>query len=416
MKLQEGVDIHFIKTDKFTTNRINVRFAAPMNRETVAGRSLVANMLEVANQDFPSSQEFRRHLASLYGAKFSTSVSKKGKVHFVDITLSYVNATQLPKHLDLTEALLDVLFASLFRPLKKKGGFDPVIFEIEKKNLLAYLESEIEDNFYHASVEMNKLFFTDEHVQIPKVSQLELVKKENSETAYKALQNMLRLDKIDIFVLGSVNQERVIKKLKTFHFNYRKPILELEYQQEFSPVTREKLERKEARQSILELAYHLQIVYNDVNYIPLIVLNGLLGAFSHSKLFVTIREKKSLAYAIGSSLNIFSGMLTIYAGIDRVNKIQVMKLIGRQLIDIKQGKFTDVELELTKSMLIHSATLAQDKQINLIEQVYNEVNFCERYIDWENWIKAIKQVSKDDIMRASKQIRLQAVYFMEGME
>ena len=36
MKLQEGVELHFIESDKFTTNRIRVRFAAEMSEQTVA--------------------------------------------------------------------------------------------------------------------------------------------------------------------------------------------------------------------------------------------------------------------------------------------------------------------------------------------------------------------------------------------
>ncbi len=99
----------------------------------------------------------------------------------------------------------------------------------------------------------------------------------------------------------------------------------------------------------MELAYHLQVVYNDVNYPALMVFNGLLGAFSHSKLFMNVREKESLAYTIGSQVSIFSGMLKVYAGISRENRLRVMKLISKQLLDLKCGKFTEEELELTKT-------------------------------------------------------------------
>ena len=66
MKLQEGVHLHFIPTEKFTTNSIKIRFAAPMKEETVAGRVLVANILEMANADYPRTIDFRRKLAHLY--------------------------------------------------------------------------------------------------------------------------------------------------------------------------------------------------------------------------------------------------------------------------------------------------------------------------------------------------------------
>lgn len=416
MKLQEGIDLHFIETDQFTTNRIKVRFAAEMNEATVAGRVLVANLLEMGNLDYPSAQAMRRRLAELYGAHFSTSVAKRGRVHMVDFTISYTNPSYLPDNEDITVAILDFLYSSLFRPLKQGQGFDQKIFEVEKKNLINFLESEVEDNFYHADVELNKLFYQDQALQIPRVSRLDLVEKETAESVYKIYRNMLRVDKIDIFVLGTVNQDLVRERFEQFNFTYRKPKLELEYQQEYSNITREKVERKQARQSILELAYHLQVLYNDVNYPALMVFNGLLGAFSHSKLFVNIREKESLAYTIGSQVTIFSGMMKVYAGINRGDRLKVMKLISKQILDLKRGKFTEDELELTKKMLVHSATLAQDRQNNLIEQVYNQVSLGERNLTWLEWIEAVKEVSTEDIIRVGKMINLQAVYFMEGTE
>ncbi|HFI0305398.1 TPA: M16 family metallopeptidase [Streptococcus suis] len=416
MKLQEGVELHFIESDKFTTNRIRVRFAAEMSEQTVAGRVLVANLLEMGNQDYPSAQRLRMRLAELYGAHFSTSVSKRGRVHFVDVTISYINPHYLPEQEDITGEIIDFLEACLFKPLKNGSAFKEDIFAVEKNNLLSFLETEVEDNFYHADVEMSKLYYEDEAVQIPRVGRIDLVEQVTAETAFKTYSNMLRLDKIDIFVLGQVDQALVQEKFSSFSFKYRNPKLELEYQQAYSKVTRERVERKEARQSILELAYHLQVVYNDVNYPTLLVFNGLLGAFSHSKLFMNVREKESLAYTIGSQISIFSGMLKIYAGINRQDKLKAIKLIRQQVMALKQGKFTEDDLNLTKNMLVHSATLAQDRQNNLLEQVYNQVTMGQRNVTLEEWIEAVNKVSREDILRVGQLVRLQAVYFMEGIK
>lgn len=415
MKLQEGVQLHFIPADKFTTNQILIRFAAPMDIKTVAGRVLVSNILEMANQAYPTSHLFHKRLADLYGAKFSTSVSRKGEVHSIDIKISYVKSSYLPDKTDLTLFLLDFLYASLFQPFIKKDAIEPEFFEIEKTNLQNYLDAEIEDHFYHAEVELAALFFEDEQLKIPRIGTRDLVEKETAQTVYRALQDMIHLDRIDFFVSGDVDQEIVIKRLKDFRFSYRNPKLEWTYEQPFSNVVREKMERKEAGQSILALGYHLQSIYNDVNMIPMIVFNGLFGAFAHSKLFTNVREKEGLAYTIGSQLNIFSGLLKVYAGIDKDNRKKTMRLISRQLLDIKRGYFTDEELELTKSMLIHSATLSQDKQGQLIEQAYNKVIFGERQLDIQEWIDAVNQVSREDVIRSAKLVRLQAIYFMEGV-
>lgn len=414
MKLQEGVQLHFIPAEKFTTNQVLVRFAAPMDTETVAGRVLVSNILDTANQAYPTSRLFHQRLADLYGAQFSTSVSKRGKVHIIEIKMSYIKSNYLPDGTDLTLSLLDFLYASLFQPLRIKNGFDPTLFEIEKTNLVNYLDSEVEDHFYHADVELAALFFEDEHLKVPRIGKRDLVERETAQTVYKTLQNMLHLDRIDIFVSGEVDQEMVSKRLKEFRFSYRNPKLEFTYQPPFSNIIKEKMERKEAAQSILELAYHVQVLYNDVNHIPLLVFNGLFGAFSHSKLFTNVREKEGLAYTIGSQLNIFSGLLKVYAGIDKENRRKSMRLISKQLLDIKRGYFTEEELERAKTMLIHSATLSQDKQGQLIEHAYNRVIFGDDQLELAEWMNAVNKVSRDDVIRVAQLVRLQAVYFMEG--
>ena len=89
MELVTGVRIHFMKSEKFKTNEIKVRFSAPLSEETIAGRVLASRMIETANQLYPTSQKFREQLANLYGANFSTSVSKRGQMHYIDINLSY---------------------------------------------------------------------------------------------------------------------------------------------------------------------------------------------------------------------------------------------------------------------------------------------------------------------------------------
>ncbi|BCP64984.1 peptidase M16 [Streptococcus parasuis] len=415
MQLQEGVNLHFIESSKFTTNRIRVRFAAAMSEKTVAGRVLLANLLEMGNQDYPTARQLRMKLAALYGAHFSTSVSKRGRVHFVDVNISYVKSSFLLNKEDITLEIIDFLYACLFRPLTEGKAFNKKMFEVEKRNLLSFLESEVEDNFYHADVEMSRLYFNDEDIQVPRVARIDLVQKETAESVYEAYKKMLKMDRIDIFVAGEVNQLEVQNKFKNFEFTYRNPKLELEYSQDYSNIVHEKVERKVAQQSILELAYHLQVVYNDVNYPALLVFNGLLGAFSHSKLFMNVREKESLAYTIGSQVNIFSGMLKVYAGINREDRLRTMKLINREFLAIKRGQITEDDLELTKKSLTHSATLAQDRQNNLIEQAYNEVCLGERNLTWQQWIDGIHAVSIDDVVKVGKVIRLQAIYFMEGV-
>jgi len=414
MEIIKGVHLHFIQSEKFKTNKIKVRFSAPMSDKTIAGRVLTASMLETSNALYPTSQAFREKLANLYGANYSTSLSRRGLVHYLDINLSFVRDQFLSRKNMLADEILDFLKASLFFPLSNGQAFDTKTFEIEKRNVLTDLEAEIENHFYHAHRELNNLFYDLPEMRIPRVATIELVEKETAETSFAAFQQMLNQDQIDFFFIGDFNEIAVREKIQEFQFSEREQPLQLSYQQNYSNITREKLEQRDVHQSIVELAYHFSSQYGDRSHLPLIVLNGLLGGFAHSKLFVNVREKESLAYTISSSFDIFSGLMRIYAGIDRANRTKTIALINRQILDLKRGHFTDEELEQTKNMLKNSILLAQDRQNTLIERAYMSSVLGKKFLSLEAWLKALENVSKADLIEAAQQLKLQAIYFMEG--
>ena len=414
MEIIKGVHLHFIQSEKFKTNKIKVRFSAPMSEKTIAGRVLTASMLETSNALYPTSQAFREKLANLYGANYSTSLSRRGLVHYLDINLSFVRDQFLSRKNMLADEMLDFLKASLFFPLSNGKAFDTKTFEIEKRNVLTDLEAEIENHFYHAHRELNNLFYDLPEMRIPRVGTIELVEKETAETSFAAFQQMLNQDQIDFFFIGDFNEIAVREKIQEFQFSEREQSLQLSYQQNYSNITREKLEQRDVHQSIVELAYHFSSQYGDSGHLPLIVLNGLLGGFAHSKLFVNVREKESLAYTISSNFDIFSGLMRIYAGIDRANRTKTVALINRQILDLKRGHFTDEELEQTKNMLKNSILLAQDRQNTLIERAYMSSVLGKKFLSLEAWLKALENVSKTDLIEAAQQLKLQAIYFMEG--
>lgn len=414
MEITKGVHLHFIQSEKFKTNKIKVRFSAPMSEKTIAGRVLTASMLETSNALYPTSQSFREKLANLYGANFSTSLSRRGLVHYLDINLSFVRDQFLSRKNVLTDEILDFLKASLFSPLSNGNAFDAKTFEIEKKNVLTDLEAEIENHFYHAHRKLNDLFYDLSEMRIPRVGTVELVEKETAESSFATFQQMLKEDQIDFFFIGNFNEIAVRDKIQDFHFAEREQPLELMYQQNYSNVTRENLEQREVHQSIIELAYHFSAQYGDSEHLPLIVLNGLLGGFAHSKLFVNVREKESLAYTISSNFDIFSGLMRIYAGIDRANRTKTIALINRQILDLKRGNFTDDELEQTKKMLKNSILLAQDRQNTLIERAYMSAVLGKKFLSLEAWLESLENVRKNEVIKAAQQLKLQAIYFMEG--
>ena len=416
MELVPGISAHFVQSKKFKTNKITIRFTASLSLETIAGRMLSASMLETANKAHPTSQAFRRYLASLYGTDISTSAYRRGQVHILDLTFTYVRDDFLSKKNVLTSQIFELVKQTLFSPLAQDGAFEPALFEIERKQLLASLATDMDDSFYFAHKELDNLFFHDERLQLRYSDLRNRISNESPGSSYTCFQDALNKDRIDFFFLGDFNEVEVEEWLRSFSFTGRQIDVKPQYQQPYSNVLREGMIRKNVGQSVLELAYHCSTSYGDKHHLAMVVMSGLLGGFAHSKLFTNVRENAGLAYTISSQLDLFSGQLRMYAGIDREKRNQARKLMNHQLLELKKGNFTDLEIEQTKEMIRRTLLLAQDSQSSLIERVYLNSLLGKSTSDFDNWIEKLNQVDKEAICKAANSVRLQAIYFMEGIE
>ena len=413
MKIVDGVELHLIKNEKFKMNHITFRFSGDFNQKTVARRVLVAQILATANAEYPTAQRFRERLASLYGATLSTKVSTKGLVHIIDIELSFMKNRYTMAKENLLEEVIGFLYQVLFSPLVTVEQYQSKLFELEQANLINYLKADKDDSFYSSELGLKKLFFTNPASQTSKYGTAELAVVENSYTAFQEFQKMLREDRLDIFLLGEFDDYRMLQLFNRFPFEDRQKDLVFDYQQEFSNIVQEKLEVREVNQSVLQLGYSFPTRYGDKDYFTLLVFNGLFGGFAHSCLFTEIREKEGLAYTIGSHFDIFTGLLNVYAGIDKKNRNRAMQLINRQFSTIRTGRFSEALLKQTKKMLQVNLKLAGDSPKVLIERSYNG-QYLKNHYSVDDMIDNIDKVNKADVMQLTKNIKLQALYFLEG--
>ena len=416
MELVPGISAHFVQSKKFKTNKITVRFTASLSLETVAGRMLSASMLETANKAYPTSQAFRRYLASLYGADISTSAYRRGQAHILDLTFTYVRDEFLSKKNVLTSRILELVEQILFAPLVLDGAFEPTLFEIEKKQLLASLATDMDDSFYFAHKELDSLFFHDERLQLRYSDLRNSISNESPESSYTCFQNALKNDRIDFFFLGDFNEVEITESLKSLPLTARKSDVTIQYHQSYSNVLQEGMVQRNVGQSILEMGYHSPVKYGDDQHLPMLVMNGLLGEFAHSKLFTNVRENAGIAYTVSSQLDLFSGLLRMYAGIDRGNRNQARKMMNHQLMDLKKGNFTDFEFEQTKEMIRRSLLISHDSQHTLVERIYLTALFGKATFDIDRLLEKLESVDKEAVCKAANSLKLQAIYFMEGVE
>src|SRR5699024_5697052 len=194
-------------------------------------------------------------------------------------------------------------------------------------------------------------------------------------------------DRIDIFVLGDISKERVESAFSKFGFEDRELIrLNPFYRQNKEKALRLKEEAQPVQQAKLNLAYQTGIYYLQDDYYAGQVFNGLFGGFPHSKLFLNVREKESLAYYASSSLDTFRGMMIVQTGIDSQKMEQVKEIVTLQLKEIQSGNFTDEAINQTKEMLKNQLLQSEDNSGAIIERIYANQLAKGEVISLEDWL------------------------------
>jgi predicted Zn-dependent peptidase len=134
------------------------------------------------------------------------------------------------------------------------------------------------------------------------------------------------------------------------------------------------------------------------------LFNSIFGDGMSSKLFLEVREKKGLVYAIKSDYDVGKdyGYLLIYAGTDKSKIKQVIDIVSEEFN--KMAKITEDELKEAKEQIIGNYMVesegSEECVVNLVmEEVLDK---AEKYYQFEKNIKEIKLVELKNLVKNTK--------------
>jgi zinc protease len=147
------------------------------------------------------------------------------------------------------------------------------------------------------------------------------------------------------------------------------------------------------------------VSWRDPDFIPAYVLNHILGggAFT-SRLFQEVREKRGLAYSVGTSLVSYRGaaMTWGYTATKNERVAEALSVIEAEMARLKDEGPTDEELKKAKDYLTGSYALGFDTSTKIAHQLA-QVAFEGLGIDYIARRNAlVAAVTQDDIRRAAE--------------
>lgn len=416
VKKKSGYKLHIVPTAKYKTNTIVMKMKAPLTKETVTLRALLPYVLQSNTSKYPTTPLLRAYLDDLYGAGFYVDVTKKGEYHIISLTVDIVNEKFLSDSTPLLEKAFQLLTEVLFHPKTNGDAFDSATVDNEKRALKQRIQSIYDDKMRYASTRLVEEMCANEPYGIDASGNLEDLEKVTAAALYEYYQKALAEDEIDLYVIGDVSEEEVDRLgNQNILLTDREP--NVLPRQAAKKITDEKevIEKQDVKQGKLNIGYRTNIVYGDSEYFALQIFNGLFGGFSHSKLFINVREKASLAYYASSRLESHKGLLIVMSGIENENYKQAVDIIKEQFAAMKQGDFTEEELQQTKAVVRNQLLETIDVPRGLIEILYHNVIANDK-ITLDEWIEKTEAISKEEVVHVANKIQLDSIYFLTGTE
>ncbi|TWT28211.1 EF-P 5-aminopentanol modification-associated protein YfmF [Planomicrobium sp. CPCC 101110] len=415
INVAKGVNVHVNQTTQFKTINFSIRFKDKLTKEKASARSVLANVLQHSNEVYPSHTALRMVLDDLYGTSLYMDSTKRGNEHIVTLNVETVNDEYLSES-GVLEKVMNLMYIVLFKPNFEAGLFKQSIFEREKSAIKERIESVFDEKTRYAQQRMLEHALPDHPASISPNGTIDDVESVTNELLVAEYRTMIEENEIEIYAVGDIQPETVASYIREFfHFGDReKPIAAppLELKKPEEPHVREFEVMKQGK---LHLAFYTPVTFKDEKFPIMQLMNGVLGGYAHSKLFVNIREKESMAYYVSSSYASQFGLLFVLAGIDANLEEKAVKLILEQLEEVKKGNITDTELDQTKALLTNQLKEALDSARGQIE-IYDQYMELSDSFEPEDLIKRWKNVTKEDIAAVAQDISLEMTYFLSGKE
>lgn len=411
-----GVNLTMLQTDQFKTGCMSVNLVRPLCRDEAAANALLPDVLLRGTREYPTMAAISERLDTLYGASMGGLVRKKGEVQTSGFYADFLSDHLAPDGAEILRPMAGLLGQTLLAPCLEGELLRPDYVAGEQVNLINAIESAVNNKRAWAMKRLVGEMCRGEAYGLGRLGEAEDVRALTSETLTAQWRALVRDSQIEIFYLGRAGREELVSLL-------REALEGLPRAERFSvPQTqapraagqpRTITERMDVTQAKLCIGLRTGVTCRDAEYPALVMLNAVFGSGVTSKLFVHVREERSLCYYASSSLEKFKGLMFISSGVEEENCDVAREEILRQLEACRRGEITDAELDAARRQLDSALRMTHDSPGGL-DDFYLGQALAGLDGTLEDLRAALARVTKGEIVDAARRVTLDTIYELKG--
>lgn len=405
--------IHVLPSKRFKTFAISLYIGVPLQEATVTPVALTPFVLRRGTASYPETIQFREHLDDLYGAGFGFDVFKRGDYQIVQFKMDVINDTFVSANESLLAQSFGFLGEVLTKPAIHQAAYRDKYVEAEKETLRKRLESIVNDKIRYAAERCIEEMCKNEPYRFHPLGERAAIDGITPEALVQQYDGWLQQANMDLYVVGDTTLDEV-QQLVERAFQLQRTN-EATYQ--MKPAVRVKrdvqtvIEKLDVNQGKLNMGLRTSITYGDDQYAAALMYNGILGGYPHSKLFVNVREKESLAYYASSRFDGHKGILTIQSGIELDNYEKAVNIIKQQLDSMRSGAISELELNQTKAMIANHVRELGDSAFEMIGYDFNR-QLSGKQRSAEDLLSQVENMTIEQIQAAASTFDLDTVYYL----
>lgn len=417
----DGIRLLTTQTNKFKMTRLSFSFIMPADDKLSPQTKLALSCMMRGTGKYPTLTDINRRLDELYDTTIAMRVILDGDRHIFKIYCEMIDECYLPENIDILGGTLDIIKEIFFNYIHDENGLlDEKTFESEKGMACDEIRSKINDPRAYAAERCREIMFEGEKASISCEGKLETVMNLTRNEVSKRASELIESTTIVCSYIGSKEGEIVANLLSDLFKNKKisqsgipsKSMVHNNISKEIKTCE----EKFPVSQGRLQIGFQCNTCMGvSSDFFAMCMFNEIFGGMSTSKLFMNVREKKSLCYYCSSGYMSSKGAIFVSCGIKPDNKDVAYEEIIHQLNEMKAGNITEEEISSAKKSIINSYRQIKDNPIAIegfsLRKVLNNI-----YVSIDDCINEVNNVSREDIVKAASKAKVDTVYFLNGTD
>lgn len=407
-------ELFCIQTECFKSELFSFRYTLPVTAEHIQQTSLLNSLLKRGTRHYPSKLELNRRLDELYSTTVSTYGRRVGDVLRMGLTADILGAKYVGGRYGVLPEVMDVMADIWLDPLRENGYLRSDFLEREKIVLHDAIRSAINNPRGYALAKCKKLLCPDEAFSLSLLGEEETVDAITPASITERYEHILQSYVPTFWYVGALRPEDVAELIAT-----RLPLVKgkpAPYAVTVKPCDGAVATGEEEMplcQGKLSLGFRTDVTHGHPLAAATLMLGEIYGGSPASKLFLNVREKRSLCYHCSASPYLYKGVMFANAGMKPENRAVTEEAMLAEFAAIAAGQITDAELEAARRSLDYSCRQLFDMP-SALGDFYDGRMLIGSDQTVEDFRLAIQGVTREQVVETASHFSHGATFFLKG--